>query len=156
MDGSDMMKKTAKLLQIKKKNHPSLRWTVQLIMLVLILGGASLRNLLPAGSFLATLFPELQGFCPFGEVRSVTTVITDFASLANTSHSNLWVLLGVVLITVLFGTVFCSTLCPLGTVQEWIGKLGRRLWGKRYNPPVSRRLDRVLSSSRYLILLSIH
>ena len=155
MDTRNTRKTTTMIKTAKKRTRPALRWIVQLTMLVLILGGASLRNLLPAGSFLATVFPELQGFCPFGAVRSITTLVTDFSSLASTSHSNLWVLLGVALITVLFGTVFCSILCPLGTVQEWIGKLGRRLWGKRYNPPVPQKLDRVLSSSRYGILLGI-
>jgi polyferredoxin len=148
--------KTRKTIKMTKKRSPSsIRWIIQLALVVIIIGGASLRNLMPGGSFLATLFPELQGFCPFGAVRSVTTVFTDFSSLANASHSNLWVLLGVAFITLLFGAVFCSTLCPLGTIQEWVGKLGRRIFRKRYNPPVPEKLDRILSSIRYVILLGI-
>jgi polyferredoxin len=155
MDAFDTTK-TRKAIKLTKKRSPSsIRWIIQLAMVVIIIGGASLRNLMPGGSFLATLFPELQGFCPFGAVRSITTVFTDFASLANASHSNLWVLLGVAIITLLFGAVFCSTLCPLGTIQEWVGKLGRRIFKKRYNPPVPKKLDRMLSSIRYVILVGI-
>ena len=67
MDAFDTTK-TRKTIKLKKKKLSpfSIRWIIQLVMVVIIIGGASLRNLMPGGSFLATLFPELQGFCPFG------------------------------------------------------------------------------------------
>ena len=34
---------------------------------------------------------------------------------------------------VLFGPVFCSWVCPFGSFQEQVGKLGRRFFGRRYN-----------------------
>jgi ferredoxin len=68
-------------------------------------------------------------------------------------HSSALVLMGIVFtLAILFGPVFCGWVCPLGSVQEWVGKLGRRLLGKRYNEIVPSKLDRVLRYLRYVVL----
>ncbi|WDC83600.1 4Fe-4S binding protein [Caloramator sp. mosi_1] len=36
----------------------------------------------------------------------------------------------VVFLSILFGPIFCGWICPLGSVQEWIGRLGNKLLGK--------------------------
>jgi polyferredoxin len=136
----------------KKSTMSTARAIVQIAMLVVIIGGASLRNLLPSDNALVRLWPELQGFCPFGAVQTIFRGMFDASTLLRTDYSNQWVLLGVLAITLLFGAVFCSTLCPLGTVQEWIGKLGKRLLKKRYNPPVPHTVDIILKSLRFFIL----
>ena len=58
----------------------------------------------------------------------------------------------VLLMTLVLGPVFCSYICPLGAVQEWIGKLGRRIFGKRYNTFVPKKLHHVLKYLRYVSL----
>ncbi|NCC66501.1 MAG: hypothetical protein EOM15_17850, partial [Spirochaetia bacterium] len=75
------------------------RTMIQAIMLVIIIGGASLRNLLSPENKLAAMWPELQGFCPFGAVQSIFRILFDGSYLLRVNHSNLWVLLGVLLIT---------------------------------------------------------
>ncbi len=38
-------------------------------------------------------------------------------------HDSSLVLAGIVLLlSFLFGPVFCGWVCPLGTIQEWVGK----------------------------------
>ncbi len=60
------------------------------------------------------------------------------------------VLLGMAL---LGGAFYCGWLCPLGTAQEWIGYLGRKmLRGKRFRVPV--KVERWLILSRYVLLLA--
>ena len=60
------------------------------------------------------------------------------------------VLLGVAL---LGGAFYCGWLCPLGTAQEWVGHLGRKLLsGKRLRIPV--RVERWLIFLRYVFLIS--
>jgi polyferredoxin len=54
--------------------------------------------------------------------------------------------------TVLAGALFCGWLCPLGSVQDWMGRLGRRLFGRRYNTFVPPHLDRALGFLRYAVL----
>ena len=138
--------------QVVKPALKSSRWIVQLLMVVIIIGGASLRNILSPDSTLVRFWPELQAFCPFGAVQTIFRSILDGSHLMRTGYSSQWVLLGVFTITILFGAVFCGTLCPLGSLQEWIGKLGRRLLKKRYNPSVPRRIDMLLKSMRIAIL----
>ena len=58
----------------------------------------------------------------------------------------------VLLLSILFGPVFCGWVCPLGTVQEWVGKLGKKLFKRRYNHFVPARLDNLLRYARYGIL----
>ena len=42
---------------------------------------------------------------------------------------NVGVVLGLVLLTLLFGRVYCSVICPLGVLQDGISRLGT--WGKK-------------------------
>lgn len=135
-------------------SRTSYRWVVQLIMLTIIILGASLRNLGITG-WAASLIPELQAFCPIGAVYTLSRILARPSFLAQAVQSHLWVLAGVMLITVLFGAIFCSTLCPLGALQEWTGKLGRKLLKKQYNPAVNKKTDIALGSLRYVILLMI-
>ena len=59
----------------------------------------------------------------------------------------------VFLISVLLGPVFCGWVCPLGTFQEWIGKLGKKVFKKRYNHFVPVRLDGYMRYFRILVML---
>lgn len=57
------------------------------------------------------------------------------------------------LLAVLFGPVFCGWVCPLGSIQEWFGGLGRKLVGKkRYNRFIPAKYDRWLRYLRYAVL----
>jgi polyferredoxin len=40
----------------------------------------------------------------------------------------------------------------MGSIQEWFGKLGRKLLGRRYNRVIPAKLDRVLRYLRYVVL----
>jgi len=59
----------------------------------------------------------------------------------------------VFILAVLFGPVFCGWVCPLGSVQEWVGKLGRKLFKRRYNHWIPVKLDNWLRYLRYLVLV---
>jgi polyferredoxin len=61
----------------------------------------------------------------------------------------MWIAFGT---AILFGAAFCGWICPFGSFQEWIGKLGKRLFGKRYNTFVPKLLDKFLRYARYLML----
>ena len=51
------------------------------------------------------------------------------------------------------GAFYCGWLCPLGTIQEWLGSLGRRiLGGKNFRMPP--RVEHILMFLRYLLLIA--
>ncbi|TVR75077.1 MAG: 4Fe-4S binding protein [Spirochaetaceae bacterium] len=123
---------------------PAARWIPQIALLAVVIGGATVRNLgiAPEG-ILVKVIPELRALCPFGAVQALVSL----------EGSRLAIPLGVLLGTVILGAAFCGRLCPLGSVQEWIGRLGRRVLGHRYNRPVPG--DRYLRHLRYALLAAI-
>ncbi len=96
---------------------------------------------------------SLHTICPFGGVVSVYRFLTE-GVLVQKIHESAFVLMGLVfLLSVLFGPVFCGWFCPLGSLQEWIGKLGKRIFKKRYNHLIPRKFDIVLRYLRYVLLV---
>jgi NAD-dependent dihydropyrimidine dehydrogenase PreA subunit len=71
--------------------------------------------------------PDFEAYCPFGGLQALGSYLTmDSLSCSMTSTQ---IMMGVVLFIgiVLFSRLFCGYICPLGTIGEWIGKLGDRL-----------------------------
>ncbi|MFN2314127.1 MAG: 4Fe-4S binding protein [Bacteroidales bacterium] len=71
--------------------------------------------------------PDFEAYCPFGGLQALGSYVTmDSLSCSMTSTQ---IMMGVVLFIgiVLFSRLFCGYICPLGTIGEWIGKLGERL-----------------------------
>ncbi len=134
------------------QKHIRSRTVIQVIMMVFIIGSASLRN---SQNSLAGIFPELQGFCPVGAVQSLFSFAADPSLMFRPDRTHVWVISGVMLTTVFFGAVFCSHLCPLGSLQEWIGRAGRKLLKRTYNPPVKPYADKALGSLRYIVIILI-
>lgn len=95
---------------------------------------------------------SLHSICPFGGVESIWSAITG-APLVKKVHESSFVLLWIALgLSLIAGPVVCGWVCPLGSIQEWVGKLGRKLFPKRYNKFVPVRLDKVLRYLRYAVL----
>jgi len=71
--------------------------------------------------------PDFEAYCPFGGLQALGSYLTmDSLSCSMTSTQ---IMMGVVLFIgiVLFSRLFCGYICPLGTIGEWIGKLGEKL-----------------------------
>ncbi len=95
---------------------------------------------------------SVHAICPFGGVETFYQLITTGRYIQKI-HNSALVLMGIVFtLTLLFGPVFCGWVCPLGSIQEWVGKIGRYLLGKRYNNVMSQKLDKGLRYLRYLLL----
>lgn len=96
---------------------------------------------------------SLHAVCPFGGVETLYTLASSGLFIKKIHDATL-VLAGLsLLLAVFFGPVFCGWICPLGTVQEWVGKLGRKLFRRRYNHFVPAKLDNLLRYARYGILI---
>ena len=96
---------------------------------------------------------SLHAVCPFGGVVSIYQFAT-VGRFVQKIHQSSFVLMTIVFLTaLLFGPVFCGWVCPLGTIQEWVASLGRKLFKKRrYNHFIPAKLDHVLRYTRYLVL----
>jgi ferredoxin len=139
----------------KKKNRAGkrswIRRVVQIGFFLFVLAIVATQYLKNQGITLPWSAPNLHAICPFGAVETTGRIITQGSFVPKTHESNYWVLLATIGATLLFGAVFCGWLCPLGSIQDWIGKLGKRLLKKRYNR-IPVKLDRALSYLRYVVL----
>lgn len=100
--------------------------------------------------FLSTA--SLHALCPFGGVVTIYQFAT-VGTFVQKIHESAFVLMAIgFVLAVLFGPVFCGWVCPLGTVQEWVAKLGKSLFKRRYNHFVPAKLDNILRYLRYAVL----
>jgi polyferredoxin len=96
---------------------------------------------------------SLHALCPFGGVVTLYQFVTT-GTMVQKIHQSSFVLMVIsLLLAIAFGPVFCGWVCPLGTIQEWVSKWGRRLFRRRFNHFVPGRLDGVLRYLRYGVLV---
>jgi len=134
---------------------PKSRWrlAVQIVFFVLV-AAISVNNALKvAGVSIPVLSSaSLHAICPFGGVVSIYQVATAGTYVQKVHAASFILMIIAFLVTLLFGPAFCGWLCPMGSIQEWFGKLGRRILGRRYNRIVPAKVDRVLRYLRYAVL----
>lgn len=139
-----------------KNGEQKLRVAIQIFFFVLVGLIAANHTLAESGvaiPFLSTA--SIHAICPFGGVETFYQLLTT-GDYIQKIHSSALVLMGIVFtLTILFGPVFCGWICPLGSIQEWVGKIGKRLLGKRYNQLMPRKLDKILRYLRYVVLILV-
>ncbi len=138
----------------KKPFTARLRFGVQIAFLILV-ALTSLNHSLSSYGIQIPFFgsASLHAICPFGGVVSVYQFVT-IGSLVQKVHEASLVLMGIAFfLVILVGPAFCGWVCPLGTVEELIGKIGRRIFKKKYNTFVPPAIDRYLRYLRYGVLV---
>jgi polyferredoxin len=101
-------------------------------------------------AFLSTA--SLHALCPFGGVVSIYQFAT-VGTFVQKIHDSSFVLMALAFIlSILFGPVFCGWVCPMGTVQEWVSRLGKKIFRRKFNHFVPAKLDNILRYMRYLVL----
>ena len=95
-----------------------------------------------------------ETYCPFGGLQALGSYLQN-NSLA-CSMSMVQIMMGVMLAigVILFSKLFCGYLCPLGTISEGLGKLGRR-WKMHYTIKDESITDKLLRCIKYILLFII-
>ncbi len=95
------------------------------------------------------LIVNFEAYCPMGGIQSVFTFLQNGALAC--SMSGIQLILGVALMVsvLLFSKLFCAYICPLGTVGEWFGKIGRKL---KIQIKINDNWDKVLRLFKYSLL----
>ena len=129
------------------------RLIVQVFFFALIALIAVNHTLEEAGKAIPILSSaSLHAICPFGGVVSVYQFIAA-GTYVHKIHSAAFVLMWIVFaLTVFLGPVFCGWICPLGSIQEWFGKLGKKIFKRRFNRMIPYKVDRILRYLRYVML----
>jgi ferredoxin len=104
-----------------------------------------LRVVLSLIFFLATAFVlvDFLSLLPPIVVRSVlflqfTPSLVSFFTVASTATIGFAVVL---VLTLLFGRIYCSTICPIGTLQDLVAFISRKLRTKKYLEPLDRHTN---------------
>jgi polyferredoxin len=132
------------------------RRPVQIFFLVLIALIAVNHTLAESGKSIP-LIPSasLHAVCPFGGVVTIYKLIGEGSFVQKLHESTLVLGIAVFAAAILLGPAFCGWICPFGTVQEFVAKLGRKLLGRRYGKIIPKRLDSVLKYLRYVVLILV-
>jgi len=102
------------------------------------ISAASLRR--PAG---------VEGWLPIAGLMNLKYWISS-RTLPTTHPAALFLFLSFLAIAFLFRKAFCSWLCPVGTLSEYLWRAGRRVFGRNFQLP--RWLDLPLRALKYLLL----
>ena len=94
-----------------------------------------------------------ERWCPFGGVEALATYVAEGDMLCSLGTANFFILGGLLLATVLVRRAFCSYICPIGALSEWLNGLGRRLRLPLLRIPA--RPDRALALLKYAVLAAI-
>ncbi|MEW6193776.1 MAG: 4Fe-4S binding protein [Bacteroidota bacterium] len=92
---------------------------------------------------------DFEAYCPLGGLASLGSKFNQGTMSCNMSEVQVVLGIGLIVGVIILGKLFCSYICPIGTVIEWISKLGRKLKIMREMPKV---LDKPLRSIKYILL----
>ena len=98
---------------------------------------------------------SLHAICPFGGVVTLYNLATLGTFIQKIHMSSVILMALIFILAILVGPVFCSFVCPLGSFQEFLGKIGRKIFKKRYNRFIPQKIDNILKSFRYIALIAV-
>lgn len=97
--------------------------------------------------------PGVDSFLPISSLMSIYYWILS-GTLHHAHPAGVFILIAILTLSWIFGKSFCSWICPIGTLSEFIADFGdkvqKKLFGRIYKIP--RWLDYPLRSLKYLIL----
>jgi polyferredoxin len=134
------------------KKRPWIRTASQIFFFALIALISVNHTLVESGKSIPFLSSaSIHALCPFGGVVTIYQYITA-GSFVQKIHESAFILMILgFLLALILGPVFCGWVCPLGSLQEWISKLGRKLFKRRFNHFIPEKVDRYLRYLRYLV-----
>jgi hypothetical protein len=97
----------------------------------------------------------LHAICPFGGVESLYQLVTAGVYVQKIEQSAVVLMVVAFALAIIAGPLFCGWICPLGSFQEWLGKVGKKLTGNKFNNFMPARIDRYLRFLRYGVLVLV-
>lgn len=106
----------------------------------------------------------IERYCPFGGLETAWSLITAQRFSCATGELNVSLFLAVVVLALIARKSFCSWICPVGTVHEWLGRAagwGRSVLGAKRRGgrtgllDVPTRTDRRLRWLRVVVLVAV-
>lgn len=93
----------------------------------------------------------VEGWLPIAGLMNLKFLLVS-GSMPKIHPAGMFLLLAFLLISFLFRKAFCSWLCPIGTLSEWLWQGGRELFGRSFR--LHRYVDVPLRALKYLLLVA--
>lgn len=93
-----------------------------------------------------------ESYCPMGAVETLPLFLKNLQFPCAVNEFNYSIFLGVLMLTVFFKRVFCSWICPLGTLNELVSSIRERF--SRYSP-MSHNALKISAALKTVVLLVI-
>ena len=93
--------------------------------------------------------PGVEGWLPIASLMNLKVLLLT-GQMPRLHPAGMFLLIAFLAMSWLFRKSFCGWLCPVGTLSEYLWRLGRRTFGRNYHLP--RRLDIGLRSLKYILL----
>jgi polyferredoxin len=93
--------------------------------------------------------PGVEGWLPIASLMNLKYWLAT-GEVPAVHPAGMFLLLAFLAMAWLFRKSFCSWLCPIGTLSEWLWRAGRSIFGRNFRLP--RRADLPLRSLKYILL----
>lgn len=130
------MKKRIKILNWPRK---LIQWGVLFFILYLV------ARLLLNRSFVA----DFEAYCPFGGLQAFGSFLLNQSLSCTMTTAQIVMGFLLILAVLVFSKLFCSFLCPVGTLTEWFSRIGKKL---KIRITLTGWPDLVLRSLKYILL----
>lgn len=92
---------------------------------------------------------DYEAYCPFGGILAFSSFLVNNSLACSMTSAQIAMGAALVLSIIAFSKLFCSYICPAGTVSEWIGKAGEKL---RLRVTAMGYTDLLLRGLKYALL----
>lgn len=109
-----------------------IKWVISLSILIFVTIQAYLHQVLGGAKA-----PSIHALCPYGGLEAAYTLFSQGKLIDKIFSGTLVLFVAIIILTLLFRNFFCGTICPFGTLQALFGWLGKKIFKKRYELPIS-------------------
>lgn len=149
-------RKTGNFLEVVKRNI-SLRMVVQIFVTAILVVAAvqfygfyqDVQNFTDNNT---TRPPVAEGFLPIAAIVAFKAMFIT-GQIDPIHPAGLVIFLVILLTAWIFRRSLCSWICPLGTLSEYLGKLGKKVMGRNFNIP--KWLDFIFLALKYVLFFYI-
>jgi polyferredoxin len=93
--------------------------------------------------------PGVEGWLPIASLMNLKVLLLT-GQVPKLHPAGMFTLIAFLAASWIFRKSFCSWLCPVGTVSEYLGRIGRLVFGRNFR--TGRRVDIALRCLKYVLL----
>lgn len=91
---------------------------------------------------------NVEEYCPFGGLETLFSYITTGTYLGPITPTNLVIFATIVVITLIFRNGFCGWICPIGTLQDILRKIGKKIGEQSFLKKINKRYVQLIGKNK--------